>query len=679
MTEELGPRKLAAIMSIDVAGYSALSEVDEPRALALVTRVRGVLDSIAASHGGRIFNTAGDGFMLEFGSASGALAAAETLWSGVDRQSVRVGVHVGDVLVGANGDLLGHSVNIAARLQQLAEPGAVLVSMDVRRAVRGRLAQRLHGAGVAYLDKMSETIEIFTLEAAPSPKQRSKRPDPVLAILPFDNESDEPEMDYFSDGVADEIILTLLRQSNIKVIGRTSAFQFRGERKGAAAEALKATHVLDGSVRCSGPHLRVSAQLIDPKSGMAIWSERYDGDRADAFALEDDIAAKVAASLRRSLSNAERSPQPINPAAYDLYLRARQSWLMLSDIDEDQASVLLERCVALAPEFAPAWAALASVRAFLLPRSHDKLGSPEHDAALAAAQRALDLDPDCAQALAALSLLKPAFAEHGEKLRLVNEALKRTPNDSSLHVARATWLYGVGRAKDAAKALEIASLLDPLGPAVDGLRASLLTARGDVDTALDIVAAAWSRWPDSAFTWYMMWVTLCAAGRLDEAEALAAPGVPPRRGVTPHDVDVLRNYVALLRLPEAQRRAACEPMLAAIAASGGPLPISSCMIAAGVGCAERVFDVIEAALDQGRALRPDNHDGFGMARAQASLQFFVGNGGEPIWKHPRFPKLAARLELAQYWLESKKWPDCAADVSYDFKAACAEAVASAAR
>ncbi len=675
MTEELGPRKLAAIMSIDVAGYSAMSEVDETEALALVTRLRTALDSIVDRHGGRIFNTAGDGFMLEFASAAGALAAAEVLWGGVERQRVRVGVHVGDVTIGRNGDLLGHSVNVAARLQQIAQPGAVVVSMDVRRAVRGRLQQRLHAAGVAHLDKMSETIEIFTLEAIAAQRTRARKPEPVLAVLPFDNESYAAEMNYFSEGVADEIISTLLRQSKIKVIGRTSAFQFRDARKREAAAALKASHVLDGSVRLNGTLMRVSVQLIDASNDVVIWSERYDGDRSDAFALEDEIATRVAASLRRSLVQSERAANPIDPAAYDLYLRARQVWLMMNDIEEDQAAILLERCLALAPDFADAWAVLASVRALLMPRDRDVVGTPAHDAALAAANRALELDPDCAQGFAALSLLKPAFAEHGEKLRLINEALKRTPNDPSLHVARSAWLYSVGRLSDAARALEIASLLDPLGPSVEALRASLLTARGDVNTAREVVAAAWARWPDSAFTWYLMWGTLCVAGRPDEAAALAAPGVPPRRGVNERDVEVLRNYVQLVRLPPDEQHKACQAMLAQAAQAEGPLTLSTCLFAAGHGCADQAFDVINAALDQGRDLRPDNHEAFGMARAQSPLQLFVGTGGDPIWKHQRFPALAARLGLAQYWLETKKWPDCASLVDYDFKAACAAAVA----
>jgi adenylate cyclase len=679
VSEVEGQRKLAAIMSIDIVGYSAMSEIDEAGAADLVARVRGALEGVALVHGGRIFSTAGDGFMLEFCSAAGALGAAELLWSGIERRAVRVGVHVGDVLATPSGDLLGHCVNVAARLQQLAQPGAVLVSMDVRRAVRGKVAQRLHAAGQVQLDKMSETLELFTLEAVAGARPRSKRAEPILAILPFDNESEEPEMDFFSDGVADEIILTLMRQSKIKVIGRTSAFQFRGARKMQAAAALKATHVLDGAVRCHGAQMRVGAQMIDAGTGVVLWSERYDGEKADAFALEDAIASKVAGALRQSLAQSERAAQPVDPAAYELYLRARQIWLMLSDIEEEHAEILLERAVTLAPEFAPAWASLASVRAFLLPRDRDVIGQPAHSIALAAAERALAIDPDCAQAFAALSLLKPAFAEHGEKIRLVNEALARTPNDPSLHVARAAWLYGVGRNKEAAAALEVASRLDPLGPAVEGLRASLLTARGDIDTAVDVVRAAWMRWPDSAFTWYITWVTLCAARRIEEAEAMAAPGTPPRRGVCEQDVTVLRSYLGLLKLPEAERREACLAMLTRAEAAPGPLAISSCMTAASFGCMDEAFDAFDRALDGGRQLRPDLHDAFGMARSQAPLQLFTSNGGAPLWSHPRFPKLAARLGLAQYWLDSTKWPDCASATSYDFKAACAAAVSALGR
>jgi hypothetical protein len=162
---------------------------------------------------------------------------------------------------------------------------------------------------------------------------------------------------------------------------------------------------------------------------------------------------------------------------------------------------------------------------------------------------------------------------------------------------------------------------------------------------------------------------------LDQAEALATPGAPPRRGVSESDIAVLRTYTALLRVPEAKRQAHCAAILDRLADAPGPLPLSTCLVAAGFGCAERAFDLLEQALDVGRPLRPDPHDGFGMARSQSPLQLFVANGGTPIWTHARFPALCVRLGLAQYWLESKKWPDCAAQVDYDFKAACAATVA----
>jgi hypothetical protein len=172
----------------------------------------------------------------------------------------------------------------------------------------------------------------------------------------------------------------------------------------------------------------------------------------------------------------------------------------------------------------------------------------------------------------------------------------------------------------------------------------------------------------------MMWVTLCAAGRLDDAEALAAPGEPPRRGVSSHDVRVLKQHVALLRMTPAERRVACDAALTGLARASSPLPLSTCMVAAGFGCADRAFDLIERAIDRGRPLRADSHDGFGMARAQTSLQMFVHNGGAPFHSHKRFPKLCARLGLAQYWIESGRWPDCAAQAGYDFKKACEEAL-----
>lgn len=673
---ELGPTKLATIMSVDVAGYSALAEADEPAAIDAVTRLRAALETAAAKHSGRVFNAAGDGFMLEFASAVGALSAAEFLCQAVEGKRVRVGVHLGDVVVRDSGDLLGHGVNVAARLQQMALPGAVVASVDVQRAVRGKFAQRLYANGPVQLDKMDETIDVFTLGsmALPASRRASKRrAEPLLIVLPFDNFSTVADMGHFSDGVADEIILTLMRQSNLKVISRTSAFQFRGERKNAAASELGATHVLDGAVRCIGSQLRVSAYLSEAGSGVALWCERYDRELVNGFEVQDDIAAEVGVALKQEFARPERPAQPVPPAAWDLYLRARQMWLTLSDLEEQQAETLLTKCIALAPNFAPAWAALAEVRAFLLPRDRDICGEPMHSAAVEAAETALDIDANCPQAYIALSFLKPAFNSHEEKLRLVDEALRCSPNNPNMHVARAAWLYGVGRVKEALRTLDFAAKLDPLGGAVECVRASLIGAQGDLPRAADIITDAWSRWPDLPFTWYVAWTNLGAAGRLEDAEALSIPEIIPKRGVTDADVRVLKRFVALLRMSPEERRAACDARLDKLALTNGALPLTGCIFAAGNGCADKAFDLIDHALDNGRYLRADEHDGFGMARSQTTLQFFVNDGQTPFVNHPRFPRLAARVGLVQYWLDTQCWPDCAATVDYDFKRACEEA------
>ncbi|WP_395647520.1 hypothetical protein [Terricaulis sp.] len=668
MTDDV--KKLVTVMSVDICGFSAMAEIDENAAVAVVAGVRTALEAAAAQHGGRIFSSAGDGFMLEFPSASSALLAAEMLVKAVSRKSVRVGVHLCDVVVQANGDLLGHGVNIAARLQQKAEPGTIVASVDIQRAVRGALGNRLHPSGTVLLEKLSETIEVFTLEAvAATARSKLKHGEHLLAVLPFDNDSGDEAMDYFSDGVADEIIHALMRHSSLKVIGRTSAFQFRGPKKTDAAAVLKASHVLDGAVHREGPRLRVRAQLIESRNGVAMWSERYEGEVERAFDLQDDIAAKVGAALKHAFTPQERS-EPIDPAAYDLYLRARNIWLTLSDIDEEQAETLLMRCVELAPNFAPGWAGLASVRAFLLPRDRDIIGQPMHAAAVEAAETALEIDPDCPSALGALSMLKPAFAEHGEKLRLVDEALRRSPNDPALLMARAGWLWSVGRVREALASAERAQKLDPIGPVIESVRAALLMANGRPEEAVDVARAAWARYPDSAFCWYIEGLLYCAAGRLDEADALTAKGVPPKRGVSVKDVRVLQSHIDLLKMGVSERRAACMTMLEHADRAPGSLVISSCMTAAAFGCADEAFDALFKALDSGRQLRADPHDGFGMARAQSALQIFVNTGGTPFYRSNRFPALCARLGLVDYWLESGCWPDCADDVAYDFRVEC---------
>jgi TolB-like protein/Flp pilus assembly protein TadD len=482
-------------------------------------------------------------------------------------------------------------------------------------------------------------------------------------------------MGFLSDGVADEIILTLMRQSPLKVIGRASAFQFRGERKGEAARVLSASHVLDGAVRRGAARLRISVQLTEATSAHLLWSESYDRPVSDMLDLQEDIAAQVAHALNMAITqpNARRV---VDAAAYDLFLRARRIWLSLSDEDETAAAQLLEEAVAAAPHFANAWAALASVRAFLLPRSRDHIGEPLHRSAQEAVERALEIDPDCPEALAAMSLLKPAFSDYGEKLYLVDKAIEWAPNNPALHIARAAWLYCVGRVRDALAALTTPLRLDPLGPGVETLRASLLMTLGRTDEALSASALAHARWRDSPMAWYINWTCLLRTGRLNEAEALLKRR--PRRGVSADDIDIMSGWLALLRKPRQAQRAACAARIEALSRSHGPAPLSVCDFAANLGLGDEAFDLLDRALDAGRPLAADEHEGFGMARAQSALQLFVGPASTGLRMHPRFPRLCARLGLAAYWRASGCWPDCAADLAptFDFKAACLDALST---
>jgi adenylate cyclase len=290
MPDDPVSRRLTTIVALDVAGYSARTEADEAKTTAEVAALRRVIEGITTAKGGRVFNTAGDGFMLEFGSS---LAAVEAAFALADKcePKVRVGVHLGDVVVQPNGDLLGHGVNVAARLMARSDPGSVLVSADVRRTIRGPLAKRLVSRGSLQLDKMTETIEAFALGSAASVKVATPpaSTEPLLAVLPFDNLSDDREMQFFSDGVSEEIIQRLSRGAQMKVIGRTSSFQFRGADKTArkVAKELHCSHILDGSIRRAGGRVRITAHLVEAASQTTLWSDRYDRILEDIFAVRD--------------------------------------------------------------------------------------------------------------------------------------------------------------------------------------------------------------------------------------------------------------------------------------------------------------------------------------------------------------------------------------------------------
>jgi adenylate cyclase len=665
-------RKLATIVALDVAGYSARTEADEAKTTAEVAALRKLIEGIAQRHGGRVFNTAGDGFMLEFGSSLAAVEAAFELAETCEPK-VRVGVHLGDVVVQPNGDLLGHGVNVAARLMAQSPPGAALVSGAVRQTIRGPVAERLQSRGTFKLDKMAETIEAFALAGlAVVAHARMTPAEPVLAVLPFDNLSNDQEMQFFSDGVSEEILQVLARGAGLKVIGRSSAFQFRGARKGEAAQALKATHVLDGAVRKAGVRLRVSAQLTEAAGGAALWSERYDRELADVFAMQDDIAAKVASSLRAVLQP-QRNRQ-VDPHAYDLYLKASQERSLITPDGFLRAQVLLEEVVALAPDFTDAWALLGTVRTMLLPYDRDSVGAPQHNAALAATRRALALDPDCAIAYWNLTNLKPAFADYAEKIDLSRRGIELAPNGASLAMSMSASLLSVGRCKEAFDYAVKSTTLDPMNPMNATAVAALLENAGreqDAHAYLDDVMKAQ---PPSLWTAVGKFLLFHNASRFEEAAAyLDASILAGNEELT----QLFRFALALPSLPPDNRAAIFQSMLAP--GQDRALALTSCTAAARFGCADLAFDHLFAALDAGRSIAGAQVTAVHGSRGSTLNVVFPRAEAKAFRADKRFARFCARIGLVDYWRTSGIWPDCAAEVPCDFKAECEKAMHEAAK
>src|SRR5213082_277879 len=333
-------RRLAAILAADVAGYSRLIGADEQGTLNRLRSIRTeVVDPKINEHHGRLVKTTGDGFLIEFGSVVDALRCAvemqqqmaERNTGPADRIEFRIGINVGDIVV-EDGDIFGDGVNVAARLEGLAEPGGICVSARVQEDAAGKLDLAFDDIGEQALKNIARPIRVYRVRvASPSispPQAALPLPDkPSIAVLPFQNMSGDPEQEYFADGMVDEIITALSRFRNLFVIARNSSFSYKGRAVDVkqVARELGIRYVLEGSVRKAANRVRIIGQLIDTATGAHIWADRFDGALDDVFELQDQVAASVAGAIGPKLEQVEigrakRKP-PENLDAYDCYLR----------------------------------------------------------------------------------------------------------------------------------------------------------------------------------------------------------------------------------------------------------------------------------------------------------------------------------------------------------------------
>jgi TolB-like protein/class 3 adenylate cyclase/tetratricopeptide (TPR) repeat protein len=478
-------RKLAVILAADVVGYSRLMAADEEGTLALLNARRQVSDELIARHRGRIFGTAGDSVMAEFASAVEAVRCAAAIQQenrrrnadlpGPRRMLFRVGVNLGDVMVGGD-DLFGDGVNVAARLEGMAEPGGICISSAVYDQIRNKVDVAFEDLGERSLKNIGYPVRVFGLRhdeadgpgstpAPPAPRRASALPS--IAVLPFTNMGGDPEQEYFADGLTEDLITELSRFQELRVIARNSVMTYKGKpvRVQEVGADLGVRYVLEGSVRKAGARVRITAQLIDAATGHHLWAERFDRDLADIFEVQDEVTSRIVVTLAGKLEESERrrarSLQTENLEAYDCVLRGRELWFRFTPEANREARRLYEEAIELDPEYARAYASLAWT---YLTEHDERWGDPADkplERALEIARRGVTVNPASHSNRLALGQVCLGKGLHDEALEAFETAIALNPNDADGYVFLAETLSFAGRADEAIELIEKAQRLNP--------------------------------------------------------------------------------------------------------------------------------------------------------------------------------------------------------------------------
>ena len=494
-------RKLTAILSADVVGYSGLMQADEAGTMERLKHNRAaIFDPLVARHGGRIFKLMGDGALVEFASAVAAIdcaVAIQTAMASGDgapgeggRIRYRIGVNLGDVIIDGD-DIYGDGVNVAARLQTIAPAGGVALSRAVRDQVEGKVDWAFDDIGEQTVKSHERPVHAFCVRAlsgeSSAPRAAPATPARLsVCVLPFANMSGDPEQEYFSDGISEDIITDLSRVSALSVVSRNSAFRYKGQHVDLpkVARELKVTHVLEGSVRKSGMRVRITAQLIDGRSDSHLWAERWDRDLEDIFALQDEISETIVAALKVRLLPEEKKAierrDTDNTAAFETFLMARRSYITDNLTDPSKAErviALCRRAIELDPNYARAWSLLATTQRRL---AYSGKGG---DGGLAAAERALALDATLADAHVVRLGQLVAAGDYAQARAVAETALRLDPESYEVNKEAARLAFIERRFADAARHWEKNAALSDDDFSAVGMLMSCYVAMGDAAAA----------------------------------------------------------------------------------------------------------------------------------------------------------------------------------------------------
>lgn len=711
--------RMTSIVSVDVAGYSKRTEADATDSAREVLALRGRLNAIAARHGGRIFNTAGDSIMMEFAAAKEALAAICELLDDrpLSEPETRVGAHLGDVTVAANGDLLGHGVNVAARLMAQAKPGRALISGALRDAL-GYTERPLHPLGELALAKMDTRVAAFeisaqTAESRARPLASRTRPffrrrrgliaaigialaaatigilelgpfglsgklenqstpstTPLrVAVLPFDALSDSSDLRHFASGVTDEIISTL-SDNQVQTISRSESVALRGATQDEVIAKLGANLLLDGTVEQDENNILVRVHLDAPSDHTTLWSGDFKRAAKESRTLRTEVAARVGGLMQLALFAKSLGTTPIDNQTLALTLKVTDNLRFSTDPPQEataQAIQLARQVVARAPNFAWGHSSLSAAIGLysqLVPGSPAEVAKQRQEA-IAEAKKALAIDPKDAMAYFTLAGLSDPRHFMTSFESVVLKAIAAEPHPpmfvGGLYGREGIILLGVGRLREAEPFLRRAVALDPLSSWERTDLVSLLVSMGHMAEATSVMEQCLELWPDDSSNVRATNLLMLAFNGAP-ADALAVLDDPDRRpyGLDQSVIEAWRAFINARKTPSAEARArAIKALQSALTPGLMPAGIAAQMFAR-LGDLDSAFAAAEHA---DPSLTSTFYDP-AMAKMRAD---------------PRFMPLAAKLGLVDYWQSTDKWPDfcSASDAPYDCKAEARKAVSAA--
>lgn len=550
-------RRLAAVVAADIAGYSRLMREDEDATMqAWWTYRKEVVDPVVSEYGGRIVKLTGDGFLAEFSSATDAVAAAIAMQSDIaprvadipedKRVQFRMGVNLGDILWDDE-DIYGDGVNIAARIEALADPGGVLVSASVYDQVRRRVDAVFEDMGEHSLKNIDTPMRVYRVcgpfgapdgpekaaspadgafRETPAPKETPLHEMPSIAVLPFDNMSGDKEQEYFSDGLTEDIITALSQWRSMPVIARNSTFTYKGQAVNVqqVARELGVQYVMEGSIRRSGNRIRITAQLIDGRSGHHVWAEKYDRELEDVFEVQDEITSKIAAIVMPEVQSFEHrrtvSKRTEDLTAWDYYLRGMETFNDETCPGTAAALEMFDKAVEHDPNFSDAWArkSWCHAKEVMFACTEDTTSALEQG--FIAGRRAIALDDSSPVAHLALGTVHIWADETDQGLEEALTAVNLNPNFTHAAMAAGNRLDLVGRAEEGIEMMEHALKLNPRDPIRWRYMAYLSRAyisRNDFERAVDWSSQAVKLRADHPETQFRHAVSLAQLDKVDDA------------------------------------------------------------------------------------------------------------------------------------------------------------------